>query len=296
MAKKEKVYGTHLKVSTKRAGHKIGGTVGIFVFLLVLALFMALPIYLAVVMSLKPVQELFVFPPKLYVQRPTSQNFEDMLKVAGSLDVPFSRYVFNSVFVSVVVTVAQLFLSSSAAYVLSKVKAPGVKAMNKVIEIALLFTSSVTYIVQYIVMAGMGMIDTYWAITLPYIATPMGLFLMKQFMETGVSNEVLESARLDGAGEFYTFWVIAMPMVKPAWLTLMIESFKNLWNSGNSIYIYSEQLKTFNYAINQIVTGGIARAGVGAAATVVMMVVPITVFVICQSNVIETMGSSGMKD
>ena len=87
-----------------------------------------------------------------------------------------------------------------------------------------------------------------------------------------------------------------MPMVKPAWLTLIIETFRNLWNSGSSIYIQSEQLKSFNYAIQQIITGGIQRSGAGAAATVIMMIVPVTVFVIVQSNVIETMGASGMKD
>ena len=124
----------------------------------------------------------------------------------------------------------------------------------------------------------------------------MGLYLMKQFMESSVPDTVLESARLDGASEFRTFLTIAMPMVKPAWLTLIIETFKGLWNSGSSVYIHSEQLKTFNYAIQQIVTGGIARSGAGAAATVVMMAVPILVFVLNQSQIIETMGSSGMKD
>jgi ABC-type glycerol-3-phosphate transport system permease component len=119
---------------------------------------------------------------------------------------------------------------------------------------------------------------------------------MKQFMETNVSDAVLESARLDGASEFRTFWVIAMPMVKPAWLTLIIYSFQDLWNKGSSIYIHSEQLKSFNYAIGQITAGGIARAGAAAASTVIMMMVPITVFVVSQSNIIETMGSSGMKD
>ena len=128
------------------------------------------------------------------------------------------------------------------------------------------------------------------------MATTMGLYLMKQFMETSVPDTVLESARLDGASEFRTFLVIAMPMVKPAWLTLMIECFKNLWNSGSSIYIHSEELKTFNYAINQIVSGGIARSGAASAAIVITMIVPITIFVINQSKIIETMGSSGMKD
>ena len=120
--------------------------------------------------------------------------------------------------------------------------------------------------------------------------------LMKQFMESSVSDAVLESARLDGASEFRIYWTIAMPMVKPAWLTLIIETFKGLWNTGASIYIHSEQLKTFNYAIGQILSGGIARSGAGAASTVIMMIVPILIFVINQSKIIETMGSSGMKD
>lgn len=140
------------------------------------------------------------------------------------------------------------------------------------------------------------MIDTYWAIIVPAWGYTLGLYLMKQFMDTGVSDAVLESARLDGASELRTYWTIAMPMVKPAWLTLIIYSFQGLWNSGQSSFIYSEQLKTLNYAISQITAGGVARAGATAASTVVMMIVPILVFVISQSNIIETMGSSGMKD
>ena len=145
-------------------------------------------------------------------------------------------------------------------------------------------------------MSALHMIDTYWAIIIPAWATSLGLYLMKQFMDTHVNNSVLESARLDGAGELKTFWVIAMPMVKPAWLTLIIYSFQDLWNRGASIYIHSEDLKSFNYAIQQITAGGIKRAGASAAATVIMMMVPIAVFIITQSNIIETMGSSGMKD
>ena len=139
-------------------------------------------------------------------------------------------------------------------------------------------------------------VDTYWAIIVPAWCSSLGLYLMKQFMDTNVNDSVLESARLDGASELKTYWVIAMPMVKPAWLTLIIYSFQGLWNAGASMYIHSEQLKSFNYAIGQITAGGIARAGAAAASTVIMMMVPITVFVVSQSNIIETMGSSGMKD
>ena len=273
-----------------------GGDFGINLFLIIMGTFMFLPMYYVIMQSMKPLDELWMFPPRFYVEKPTASNFGDLFTLMSDNYVPFSRYIFNTVFVSVTGTFGNLLLSSMAAYALSKLKFPGRKFFFNMVVYSLMFHQTVTAIANFLTMSTLHWLDTYLALIVPAFCTSLGLYLMKQFMETGVSNEVLESARLDGAGEFYTFWVIAMPMVKPAWLTLMIESFKNLWNSGNSIYIYSEQLKTFNYAINQSVTGGIARAGVGAAATVVMMIVPITVFVICQSNVIETMGSSGMKD
>ena len=168
--------------------------------------------------------------------------------------------------------------------------------MFSLVRTSLMFHQTVTAVCCFILMSAFNMIDTYWAIIVPAWATSLGLYLMKQFMETNVTDAVLESSRLDGASELRTFWIIAMPMVKPAWLTLIIYSFQDLWNKGASIYIHSEQLKSLNYAIQQITAGGIKRAGASAAATVVMMMVPILVFVISQSNIIETMGSSGMKD
>lgn len=276
-------------------GGSRGGDIMIFLLLALVGVFMLFPIYFSIIQSIKPVEELFLFPPKLYVQRPTSQSFEDMLKVAGGMDVPFSRYVFNSVFVSVVVTAAQLLLSSSAAYVLAKVKAPGIKAMNKIIEVALLFTSSVTYIVQYIVMAKMGLIDTYFALTLPYIATPMGLFLMRQFMGQ-IPESMIEAAKLDGASHLRICWQIVMPNVKPAWLTLMIFAFQGAWQITGYLFVYSEQLKPIPIVMQQIAASGLARAGVSYATVVVLMLPPMILFLILQSNVVETMAHSGLKD
>ena len=273
-----------------------GGDFGINLFLILMGTFMFLPMYYVIMQSLKPLDELWMFPPRFYVENPTLGNFSDLFTLMSDNYVPFTRYIFNTVFISVTGTFGNLLLSSMAAYALAKLHFPGRKFFFQLVVTSLMFHQTVTAIANFLTMSSLRWLDSYFAIIIPAFCTSLGLYLMKQFMETGVSNEVLESARLDGASEFKTFWVIAMPMVKPAWLTLMIESFKGLWNAGSSIYIYSEQLKTFNYAINQIVTGGIARAGVGAAATVIMMIVPITVFVICQSNVIETMGSSGMKD
>ncbi len=279
----------------KKWGGSRGGDIAIFLLLIFVGLFMLFPIYFSFVQSIKPVEELFVFPPKLYVQNPTSLNFEDMLKVAGALDVPFSRYVFNSVLISVVVTVVQLLLSSSAAYVLAKVRAPGIRAMNKIIEIALLFTSSVTYIVQYIVMAVLGMIDTYFALTLPYIATAMGLFLMRQFMGQ-IPESMIEAAKLDGASHMRICWQVVMPNVKPAWLTLMIFAFQGAWQITGYLFVYSEQLKPIPIVMQQIAASGIARTGVSSATVVVLMLPPMILFLILQSNVVETMAHSGLKD
>lgn len=273
-----------------------GGDAGISFMLVVLGAFMFLPMVYVVMQSLKPLDELFMFPPRFYVVNPTFQNFKDLFTLMNTSMVPFSRYIFNTVFTSVVGTTGNLFFSSLAAYALAKIKFPGGKLMFETVRTSLMFHSTVTTITSFIIMAALKWVDTYWAIIVPAFCTSLGLYLMKQFMETNVSDAVLESARLDGASELKTFWVIAMPMVKPAWLTLIIYAFQGLWNAGASIYIHSEQLKSFNYAINQIVAGGIRRSGASAASTVIMMLVPILVFVVTQSNIIETMGSSGMKD
>ncbi|MBE6601113.1 MAG: carbohydrate ABC transporter permease [Ruminococcaceae bacterium] len=274
----------------------VGGDAGITFILTLLGIFMFLPMVYVVMQSLKPLDELWMYPPKFVVMNPTLGNFKDLFTLMNDSWVPFSRYIFNTLFTSVGGTFGHLFIASMCAYALAKIKFPGGKFVFKTIQTSLMFHSTVTAITSFILMSAFKMVDTYWAIIIPAWGYTLGLYLMKQFMDSSVPDTVLESARLDGASEIRTYWTIAMPMVKPAWLTLIIYSFQSLWNAGSSIYIYSEQLKSFNYAIGQITAGGIKRQGASAASTVLMMAVPILVFVITQSNIIETMGSSGMKD
>lgn len=288
------------KLRTRR--HKVilnrsaGGDAGITFFLVLLGAFMFIPMLYVIIQSLKPLDELFIFPPRFYVVRPTLENFADLFSLLNDSWVPLSRYIFNTVFITLCGTFGNLIIGSLGAYALSKLKFPGRNLIFKVVVLSLMFHQTVNQVAHFIILSSLGFIDTYLAIIVPSLAGSMGVYLMKQFFDSSVSDAVLESARLDGASEFRTFLTIAMPMVKPASLTLIIETFKGLWNSGASIYIHSEQLKTFNYAITQIVSGGIARQGAGAASTVIMMIVPITIFIINQSKIIETMGSSGMKD
>ena len=272
------------------------GDAGITFFLVILGVIMFLPLYYTVMQSFKPLDELFYYPPRFYVINPTWDNFEDLFKLMSESWVPFSRYIFNTVFITVAGVFGNLVLSSLCAYALAKVPFPGNGFFFQLIQKSLMFSSSVGGIIVFIIIAKMGWMDNLASIIVPAWCSTLGLYLMKQFMDTNVTTAVLESARLDGASEFLTFWSIAMPMVKPAWLTLIIYSFQGLWNSGASIYIYSEELKTLNYAMTQVLTAGVARSGATAASGVIMMAVPILVFVISQSQIIETMGSSGMKD
>ena len=257
---------------------------------------MFLPMYYTVIQSLKPLDELWMFPPRFYVVKPTGKNFTDLFSLLNTSWVPFSRYIFNTVLITFAGTFGNLFFSSLAAYALSKIPFPGRKGVFWLIQRSLMFTSTVTAIANFLTLSALHLMDNPLAIIIPAWGSTMGLYLMKQFMDSSISDDVLESARLDGCSELKTFWQIAMPMVKPAWLTLIIYSFQGLWNTGSSPYIYSEQYKTLNYAITQITAGGVARAGAAAAGTVIMMIVPILVFVITQSNIIETMATSGMKD
>ena len=274
----------------------VGGDLGITLMLTFLGAFMFLPMLYVVMQSLKPLDELWMFPPRFIVMNPTLRNFSDLFVLMNTSWVPFSRYIFNTVLVSVCGTAGNLLFASMCAYSLAKIKFPGRKWIFKTIRTSLMFHETVTAVTRFTIMSVLLLIDTPLALIIPAFGSTLGLYLMKQFMETNVNDSVLESSRLDGASEWKTFWVIAMPMVKPAWLTLIIYCFQGLWNAGSSIYIHSEQFKSFNYAIQQITAGGIKRAGASAASQVIMMMVPIAVFVISQSNIIETMGSSGMKD
>ena len=273
-----------------------GGDAGITVILVILGAFMFLPMVYVVMQSLKPLDELWMYPPRFYVISPSLRNFKDLFTLMNISWVPFSRYIFNTVLVSVAGTAGHLILASLAAYAVAKIKFPGRNFVFKTVEMSLMFNSTVTGIVSFILLSALGWLDTNWALIVPAWCSSLGFYLMKNFMDTNVNDSVLESARLDGAKEFRIFMGIAMPMVKPAWLTLIIYSFQGLWNAGSSTYIYSEQYKSFNYAIGQITAGGIKRAGASAASQVIMMLVPILIFIISQSNIIETMGSSGMKD
>ena len=290
----EKEYHKKL-IKRRKPNRSLVGDVLLYICLLFVAFVMALPIIYAVSNALKPLDELFRFPPRLLAQNPTTDNFSDLFVTMGKSWVSFSRYLFNTVFITFVGTAGHLIVSSMGAFVLAKYEFPGAGAFFKLVTVAMMFTGYVTAIPNYLILNKLGWIDTYWAIIIPALASPMGLFLMKQFME-GLPTSLIEAAKIDGANEWRVFSGIVMPNVKPAWMTLIIFSVQRLWNDKAATFIYSEEKKTLVYAMQQIQGGGIARTGQGAAVMVVLMVVPIAIFVFSESQILETMASSGLKD
>jgi len=279
----------------KRVNRSFGGTLALFIFIALVGSFMALPLIYIINNAFKPLHELFIFPPRIFVQNPTMDNFSDLFILMSSSWVPFSRYILNTVILTFFGTLGHVIIASAAAYPLAKHDIPGKNLLFSIVVLSLMFSYNVTAIPNYMIISWMGINNTYLAVIFPAWASSLGLYLMKQFMEQ-IPDSLIESARLDGASEYKIFWSIIMPNVKPAWLTLTILMFQQLWGTTGSNFLRSEQLKPLNYALNQIVQGGVARAGAGSAVGLILMSVPIIFFVVAQSNIIETMSTSGMKE
>lgn len=281
----------------KRFTRSRAGDVLNIIVLVLVAAFMAFPLIFAVSNAFKPVEELFVFPPRLIVKNPSLVNFRNLSIMMRESTVPLSRNFFNSVFITVIGVGGQVILASLTAYVLSKHDFYGRRFLMEVVITSLMFTGSVIMIPSYIIVTKLHLINTHFSIILPAFCSSMGLFLMKQFIDSSIPDVLLEAAKIDGAGEMKMFFGIVMPLCKPAWLTLFIFSFQTLWNSDGGAYIFDDELKLLPSALSNISnSGAVARAGVSGAVSLIMLIPPIVTFLITQSNVLETMASSGIKD
>lgn len=283
------------KPKAKKLNRSMAGNTLLFILMIISGVFMALPLVMIVNNALKPLDELFQFPPKIFVRNPTLENFSDLFVLMNQTWVPFSRYIFNTIIITGGGMAGHVIFASLAAYPMAKHDFPGKKILFSFIVMSMMFSWQVTQIPQYLVISWIHINNTYLALVLPAFAYGMGLYLMKQFMEQ-LPDSLMESARLDGATEWKVFWTIVMPNVKPAWLTLAIFQFQQMWGQTGGLFLRNEELKPLQYALQQITAGGTARAGAAAAVTFLVAAVPIIFFLICQSNVLETMTTSGMKD
>ncbi len=287
--------GTHISVRNRRASRTRFGTLMIFLFLGLLGAFMFLPLLYSILNAFKPLEEIYMYPPRFFVRNPTTENFSLLLKLTANLWVPFSRYVFNSVFVTAACTVGHTVVASMVAYPLAKFPHLRLQGVFRVVVLSLLFSSTVLWIPQFILLSRLHLVNTVWVFILPALPSAVGVFLMKQFMEQ-IPFVLVESALIDGASHWRTFWQIVMPQVKPAWLTLTVFAFQASWNQASGGLVYDEQRKLLSDAIAQIMAGGYSRVGPSMAGTVMMLIPPILLFLFTQNQVIETMAYSGIKE
>ena len=295
----EKIIKLEKKMRRKEGGKKLNrsmaGNTLLFIIMGISGLFMVLPLVMIVNNALKPLDEIYQFPPRIFVRNPTLTNFSDLFVLMNESWVPFSRYIFNTIIISLGGMLGHVIVASMAAYPLAKHKFPGKALLFSMVVLSMMFSWTVTQIPQYLIISWLGINNTYAALVLPAWAFGMGLYLMKQFMEQ-LPDSLMESARLQGANEWQIFWQIVMPNVRPAWLTLAIFQFQQMWGNTGGMFLRNEELKPLQYALQQITSGGVSRAGAGAAVTFIIAAIPIIFFLICKSSILETMTTSGMKD
>ncbi len=267
----------------------------IYTLLILAGLFTILPLIYSVSTSFKPLEELLKFPPAFIVRRPTFQNYLQLPSIISSLSVPLGRYVFNSVSVSIGATVGHVLIAAMAAFVMSKGRFKGLAVIFLIVQFSLLYNSYTLAIPQYIIMSKLHIVDTYWVYILPYLPSSLGVFLIKQYMDSSIPDALLEAAYIDGANEWRMFWRIVMPNSKPAWMTLVMFAFRDLWSLQPQGTIFTEKLKLLPNVMSTITQGGIARSGSAMAAMVILMIPPIIVYLVSQSSIVETMTTSGIK-
>lgn len=294
--KKNRLARAFVRFFTKgKANRSVGGTIALLLFIGLFAVFSLFPVLFMVGNAFKPMSELFKYPPTVLPQNPTINNFYDLFEFANSSLVPFTRYLFNTGIIVVVGSIGHIILAAMAAFPLAKYEFKGNKLLSSLVVYALMFSAAVTAVPNYIVMSYLGLVDTVWAVILPAAASTLGLYLLKNFMVM-LPDSLIEAAGIDGASPFVCLWKVIMPVVKPAWVTVFIFSFQNLWGNTGGNFIYSENLKPLSYMLSQISSAGIARQGLVAAASLLMFLIPVIVFIISQSNIMQTMATSGMKD
>ncbi len=279
----------------RRINRSMAGNALLFTLMFICGLFMVLPLLMIINNAMKPLDELYQFPPRIFVRNPTLANFSDLFVLINLSWVPFSRYILNTVIITMGGMIGHVVVASLAAYPLAKHHFPGKTLLFSMVVLSMMFSWTVTQIPQYMIISWLKINNTYLALILPAWSFGMGLYLMKQFMEQ-LPDSLMESARIQGASEWRIFWHIVMPNVKPAWLTLAIFQFQQMWGNTGSLFLRNEELKPLQYSLQQITAGGISRAGAAAVVTFIIAAVPIIFFLVSQSNILETMTTSGMKE
>jgi ABC-type glycerol-3-phosphate transport system permease component len=259
---------------------------------------MLLPIIFIIFHAFKPIDELYAFPPKFITMRLTLDNFRNLFTMTSQTGIPLTRYLFNSLFACILVIVLSIILSSLAAYSFSFLKFKGKKMLFTANQIAIMFVPIAVAVPRFIMLNFFGLTDSFLAHIIPLLAMPVGIFLLKQFMDQ-IPRELVEASVVDGANRWQIYRYVVMPLVKPALATIAILAFQNSWNNveTSQMYIVNESLKTLPYYFGTLTmsTSSIASQGISAAASLIIFLPNLIFFIILQRNVMNTMAYSGIK-
>lgn len=268
-----------------------------YIILVPLAAFMLLPVVFIINQAFKPLGELFAFPPKIFVSDPTMRNFKDLFSLSGLTGVPMTRYLLNSLCITAVTVMLNIAVTISAAYVFSKKKFRVKNTLFQINQTALMFVETAVLVPRYIVIEQLGLINNWLAHILPAIAMPVGLFLVKQFVDQ-IPDALIEAAIMDGAKDMKIIQKIIVPLTKPAIATSVVLTFQTIWNAteASNNYMNSETMRTLAFYLNSIATNNtVAASGMVAAASVILFVPNLIIFICMQSQVMNTMTHSGIK-
>jgi ABC-type glycerol-3-phosphate transport system permease component len=270
-----------------------------YIILLPLIVLMVLPIIFIFSHAFKPPDELFAYPPQFFVINPTFKNFTDLFSKMSTSGIPVSRYLFNSIAITLVTVAASVVVSSTAAYALSKKRFKLKKVLFAINTLALMFVPIAVTIPRFLIIEKLNLMDSFMVHILPGLAMPVGLFLIKQFVD-GIPDEVVEAAQIDGASDLLIYWRIIIPMIKPALATIAILTFQASWNNADtsSMYINNESLRSFAFYLSTLTSStaganAVAGQGIAAAASLIMFLPNLIIFVLLQSQ--STMSHSGIK-
>jgi len=270
-----------------------------YAILLPMCVFMAVPIVYVIGQAFKSLGELFMFPPSIIPLRPTTVNFRALFLQTSTLAIPMWRFLVNTLIVAASAVFVNMIISVSGGYVLSKKKYRFNTVFFRINQIALMFVPVAVTIPRYLVVSNIGIMNTYMAHVLPIVAIPVGLFLVKQFIDQ-VPDALFEAAKIDGANDIYIVKNIVIPLTKPALATLAILSFQMAWGNmeTSNLFTTEEAMRTLAYFFNAIIASASATvggAGIAAAAGLIMFVPNMIIFIVMQSKVMSTMSHSGIK-
>ena len=297
MEKRKKLFKHHLRTNGMNPQHFSKGQIKIYVFLIPLCVIMALPIVFIFMNALKPLDELFAYPPRFYVRNPTLNNFSTLFSISSTSNTPATRYLFNSIATALITVLCTLVMGTAAGYALSKKRFRARPVLMEINNLALMFCSVAVQIPRYFVIAKLGLLDTFWVNIVPLLASPVSVFLVKQFID-GLPDALIEAAVIDGANDYHILIKIIMPLIKPALATLTIMTFQAAWSAteASTLFINNENYKNFAFYLSTLSANGtVSGQGVAAAATLIMFLPNLIIFIIMQSKVMSTMAHSGIK-